>query len=233
MNRTLPWLAGSLGLLLVTSVTCLTVAFAQDEGAESGISAGEGVELEVDEAAIEAEGSAFGEIDETVEAEAEGEFQLDFFNPEDTATGDSSGFPSLLDTTRAASVLIPPLDFEEETERALRNAGRADPFVSLLPTEEPAPVDLPPLPIDLEPSEAEEVVEVDPAEFARSVVVTGIMQIGSDVFALVESAESIPEMVQLGDRYETATVASISMTSKQVILEEGGQQVTIMVDDEF
>jgi hypothetical protein len=134
--------------------------------------------------------------------------------------------PSLFESTRAAAGLIPALDIDRETARALQSAGRSDPFAPLntiasagetLPNPNSAVPSLPP------------ITSSDPASFARSVKVSGIVQIGGDVFALLSADGSIPEVLKAGDRYETATVSSVSLSTGQVVLEEGGQSVIALV----
>ena len=215
----LNWLGGGLGLLLVASGVCLPVAFAQEEGGSVEGVTGENAEIEVEE--VEAEVGLSGPS-----SDQQVEIDLDGFQPDSAAEAERE-FPSLLDTTRAASVLIPPLDVAVETERALRSAGRVDPFVSLI-ERDTEPLPLPPLPGD---SLSVPEPEVDPAAFARSVEVTGIMQIGTDLFALLQSGGSVPEVVPTGGIYQSARVASISVNSGEVVLEEGGERIVKMVPD--
>jgi hypothetical protein len=138
--------------------------------------------------------------------------------------------------TQPASILIPPVDREQETQRALSRAGRADPFVPQnVRAPEPSlpPLDLPPLP-ELPPLEGEVPVGVatplptptpDPAAFARSVQVSGVIQIGRESFALISAPGTLPAVVQAGQNYQTAQVAKVSVPERQVVLSEGGETV--------
>ncbi len=148
--------------------------------------------------------------------------------------------PSL--TTQAASSLIPPVDREQETQRALSGAGRADPFVpqnvrAPEPTLELPP--LPPLPELPPPGTGGELPVAgvtppptpDPAAFARSVQVSGLIQIGGESFALLSGPGTIPAVVQAGQDYQTAKVAKVSARERRVVLSEGGETVVKRMQD--
>ncbi|MCF2969748.1 hypothetical protein L1047_00870 [Synechococcus sp. Nb3U1] len=154
--------------------------------------------------------------------------------------------PSLLQTTQAASSLIPPVDREQETQRALSGAGRVDPFVPqnirtpepeiALPPLPPPPV-LPPLG-DGNGNGAPVAVATpvptptpDPAAFARSVQVSGILQIGGESFALISGPGTVPSVVQAGQDYQTANVAGVSARERRVVLSEGGENVVKTMED--
>ncbi|MFQ3584152.1 MAG: hypothetical protein SNJ85_04355 [Cyanobacteriota bacterium] len=157
-----------------------------------------------------------------------------------------SPVPSLLQTTQAASSLIPPVDREQETQRALSGAGRVDPFVPQnIRTPEPEIV-LPPLPLPpvLPPpgegngNGAPVAVATpvptptpDPAAFARSVQVSGIVQIGGESFALISGPGTVPSVVQAGQNYQTANVAGVSARERRVVLSEGGENVVKTMED--
>ncbi|MEN9221165.1 MAG: hypothetical protein Q6M04_01870 [Thermostichus sp. BF3_bins_97] len=155
--------------------------------------------------------------------------------------------PSLLQTTQAASSLIPPVDREQETQRALSGAGRVDPFVPqnirtpepeiALPPLPPPPV-LPP-PVDGGNGGGAPVAVAtpiptptpDPAAFARSVQVSGIVQIGGESFALISGPGPVPSVVQAGQDYQTANVAGVSTRERRVVLSEGGETVVKTMED--
>ena len=152
--------------------------------------------------------------------------------------------PSLLQATQAASSLIPPVDREQETQRALSGAGRADPFVPQNVRAPEPTLNLPPLPPPPElppPGNGGEVpVAVttplptptrDPAAFARSVQVSGVIQIGGESFALVSGPGVIPSVVQAGQNYQTARVAGVSVPERRVVLSEGGETVVKTMQD--
>lgn len=153
--------------------------------------------------------------------------------------------PSLLQATQAASVLIPPADREQETQRALSGAGRQDPFVPQnIRTPEPEIVlpPLPPPPPILPPPGNGNGASVavappvsaptpDPAAFARSVRVSGIVQIGGESFALVSGPGTVPSVVQAGQNYQTANVAGVSAQQRRVVLSEGGENVVKTMED--
>jgi hypothetical protein len=152
--------------------------------------------------------------------------------------------PSLLQATQAASSLIPPVDREQETQRALSGAGRADPFVPQNVRAPEPTLNLPPLPPPPElppPGNGGEVpVAVttplptptrDPAAFARSVQVSGMIQIGGESFALVSGPGVIPSVVQAGQNYQTARVAGVSVPERRVVLSEGGETVVKTMQD--
>ncbi|MFS8911724.1 hypothetical protein NW841_11405 [Synechococcus sp. H60.3] len=161
-----------------------------------------------------------------------------------TAPDQPPPVPSLLQTTQAASSLIPPVDREQETQRALSGAGRADPFVPQNVRAPEPTLDLPPLPPPPElppPGNGGEVpVAVttplptptpDPAAFARSVQVSGVVQIGGESFALVSGPGVIPSVVQAGQNYQTARVAGVSVPERRVVLSEGGETVVKTMQD--
>ncbi|MEN9259786.1 MAG: hypothetical protein Q6L60_02390 [Thermostichus sp. HHBFW_bins_43] len=155
--------------------------------------------------------------------------------------------PSLLQTTQAASSLIPPVDREQETQRALSGAGRVDPFVPQnirTPEPEIALPPLPPPPVLPPPvdggngGDAPVAVATpiptptpDPAAFARSVQVSGIVQIGGESFALVSGPGTVPSVVQAGQNYQTANVAGVSAQERRVVLSEGGETVVRTMED--
>ena len=141
--------------------------------------------------------------------------------------GDSE--PSLFEVTNTVSGLLEPLDLVTETERALSGAGRTDPFkpanqttslpaLPALPNSSEGQVPLPTLP------------DTDPAEFARSVRVTGIVRVGTENFVLLESPNTVADAIPEGGFYETVQVASISVNSGEVVLQEGGQTVVRFVE---
>jgi len=157
-----------------------------------------------------------------------------------TAPDQPPPVPSLLQTTQAASSLIPPVDREQETQRALSGAGRADPFVPQNVRAPEPTLDLPPLPPELPPPGGEVPVAVatplptptpDPAAFARSVQVSGVVQIGGESFALVSGPGVIPSVVQAGQNYQTAKVAGVSVPERRVVLSEGGETVVKTMQD--
>lgn len=152
--------------------------------------------------------------------------------------------PSLLQTTQAASSLIPPVDREQETQRALSGAGRADPFVPqnvrapepqiVLPPLPPPPVLPPPGDGNGAPVAVATPIPTptpDPAAFARSVQVSGMIQIGGESFALVSGPGVIPSVVQAGQNYQTARVAGVSVPERRVVLSEGGETVVKTMQD--
>jgi hypothetical protein len=65
----------------------------------------------------------------------------------------------------------------------------------------------------------------DPAAFARSVQVSGVIQIGRESFALISAPGTLPAVVQAGQNYQTAQVAKVSVPERQVVLSEGGETV--------
>jgi len=71
----------------------------------------------------------------------------------------------------------------------------------------------------------------DPARFARTVLVTGVMNVDGDIFALLASDQAVPGVVRRGDRSQTARVVSISLERQEVILEEGGITLSRRVDE--
>lgn len=159
-----------------------------------------------------------------------------------TAPDQPPPVPSLLQATQAASSLIPPADREQETQRALSGAGRADPFVPQNVRAPEPTLDLPPLPPppELPPPVGEVPVAVatpiptptpDPAAFARSVQVSGMIQIGGESFALVSGPGVIPSVVQAGQNYQTARVAGVSVPERRVVLSEGGETVVKTMQD--
>ncbi len=157
-----------------------------------------------------------------------------------TAPDQPPPVPSLLQATQAASSLIPPVDREQETQRALSGAGRADPFVPQNVRAPEPTLDLPPLPPELPPPGGEVPVAVatplptptpDPAAFARSVQVSGMIQIGGESFALVSGPGVIPSVVQAGQNYQTARVAGVSVPERRVVLSEGGETVVKTMED--
>lgn len=154
--------------------------------------------------------------------------------------------PSLLQTTQAASSLIPPVDREQETQRALSGAGRVDPFVPQnirTPEPEIALPPLPPPPVLPPPGEGNgngapvavatpvPTPTPDPAAFARSVQVSGIVQIGGESFALISGPGTVPSVVQAGQDYQTANVAGVSARERRVVLSEGGENVVKTMED--
>lgn len=150
--------------------------------------------------------------------------------------------PSLLQVTQAASSLIPPVDREQETQRALSGAGRLDPFVPqnirapqiVLPPLPPPPVLPPPGSGNGAPVAVATPIPTptpDPAAFARSVQVSGMIQIGGESFALVSGPGVIPSVVQAGQNYQTAKVAGVSVPERRVVLSEGGETVVKQMED--
>jgi hypothetical protein len=152
--------------------------------------------------------------------------------------------PSLLQATQAASSLIPPVDREQETQRALSGAGRVDPFVPqnvrapepqiVLPPLPPPPVLPPPGNGNGAPVAVATPIPTptpDPAAFARSVQVSGMIQIGGESFALVSGPGVIPAVVQAGQNYQTAKVAGVSVPERRVVLSEGGETVVKQMED--
>ncbi|NJL98720.1 MAG: hypothetical protein HC924_07855 [Synechococcaceae cyanobacterium SM2_3_2] len=176
-----------------------------------------------------------------------------------TATDEDSRPGSLLDSTRQAINLLPAADPEQETQRALSVSGRADPFapvdapalsaIELPPLDPGAFPPLPPTPFPLPPlgvppvpgSNLQPPVPTplpppatptpDPAQFARSVQVTGLIQIDNESFALVTAPDSSSTVVQTGSRFESAEVSSTSVVNREVILQEGGETVIKSVDE--
>ncbi len=157
-----------------------------------------------------------------------------------SAFGQTTG-ESLLQTSTSATTLIEPSDPEAETQRALGQSGRSNPFVPLdtiaepVDIAEPIPVPdtLPTLPAieDLEfPSPdttaALDEPQEDPARFARSVEVSGIVSIDGESYALMSASGAVPSVVQSGQNFESASVSSISAREKEVVLMEGGEVVT-------
>ncbi|MEL7082987.1 MAG: hypothetical protein AAGM36_00680 [Cyanobacteria bacterium J06597_1] len=138
---------------------------------------------------------------------------------------------SLFEVTDTVSGLLEPLDLATETERALQGAGRSDPF---RPVNQSAPAPISdPFATTTEPatiSNLPDLPAIDPAEFARSVRVTGIVQVGNETFALVESPNSIADVIQEGGMYESVKVASISVNTGEVVLQEGGETVVAIVE---
>jgi hypothetical protein len=159
--------------------------------------------------------------------------------PGGPAFGQTAG-ESLLQTSTSATTLIEPSDPEAETQRALGQSGRSNPFVPLDRFEEPVDIadpipvpDLPPLPpiedLDLpspDTTAALDQPQEDPARFARSVEVSGIVSIDGESYALVSAAGTVPSVVQPGQDFETASVNAISAREKEVVLMEGGEVVT-------
>ncbi|MEM9567037.1 MAG: hypothetical protein AAF974_01925 [Cyanobacteria bacterium P01_E01_bin.34] len=146
-------------------------------------------------------------------------------------TGDElapGGSQSLFEVTDTVSGLLEPLDLATETERALQGAGRSDPF---RPVNQVAPSSIPdPF---IEPATVGDLPDlpaIDPAEFARSVRITGIVQVGNETFALVESPSSVADVIEEGGMYESVKVASISVNTGEVVLQEGGETVVAIVE---
>ncbi len=161
--------------------------------------------------------------------------------------------PRLLDSTRRAVNLLPAADPELETQRALSRAGRVDPFAPVdpvdttpllalpdtnlgnLPPLPPTPFPLPPLEVPTStaavppptplPPPPVAAPTPDPAEFARSVRVTGLIQIDNESFALVNAPGSGSTVVQTGTRFESAEIRNVSPPSQEVTLQEGGETV--------
>lgn len=165
---------------------------------------------------------------------------------------------SLLDASRFIDGLIPPLDPAVERARVASTSGRNDPFqvMSIRPPVARDPDPIPPLPPAIPqvrdnppinsgsttPVTSNPPVSVpvpprppeptpDPAEFAKSVQVDGVIQIGNDTFALLSSTTTVSEVVSVGGRYESAFVSGISLADGQVLLEEGGQTVSIVIPE--
>ncbi len=137
---------------------------------------------------------------------------------------------SLFEVTDTVSGLLEPLDLATETERALRGAGRTDPF---RPVNQAVPATVPDPFLTTEPatvSSFPELPPIDPAEFARTIRVTGIVQVGNETFALVESPNALADVIQEGGMYESVKVASISVHTGEVVLQEGGQTVVAIVE---
>lgn len=155
---------------------------------------------------------------------------------------------SLLDSTSASTTLIPPVNIEEATRRALDRAGRENPFqpldvfvpppaptgqfpggqTSLPPIAAPPPVELPRLP-DPESASIPPTLATptpDPAAFARTVAVTGIINIDGESFAFLNASGQDPAVVGTGDTYQSAQVTQISPQDREVVLSEGGQFVS-------
>lgn len=157
------------------------------------------------------------------------------------AFGQTTG-ESLLQTSTSATTLIEPSDPEAETQRALGQSGRSNPFVPLDRFEEPVDIAAPPIPVpdtlptlppidDLDfPSPGSTAAldepQEDPARFARSVEVSGIVSIDGESFALMSASGAVPSVVQSGQNFESASVNSISAREKEVVLMEGGEVVT-------
>ncbi len=150
---------------------------------------------------------------------------------------------SLLDDSRFIDGLIPPLDPLAERARVASSTGRSDPFQPLnirpvQPPEVPTVPDLPTLPSlpdisDSTPPMPPRPPEPtpDPAEFAKTVQVAGVIQIGGDTFAVLSSESALSEVVGVGGRYESAFVSGISVPDGQVLLEEGGQTISVVISD--
>lgn len=148
---------------------------------------------------------------------------------------------SLLDDSRFIDGLIPPLDPLAERARVASSTGRSDPFqpLNIRPVQPPDPPTVPDLPtlpnlddtptISLPPSPPQPTP--DPAEFAKTVQVAGVIQIGDDTFAVLSSESALSEVVGVGSRYETAFVSSISIAEGQVLLEEGGQTISLVIPE--
>ncbi|MEM9153776.1 MAG: hypothetical protein AAGB13_01895 [Cyanobacteria bacterium P01_F01_bin.33] len=66
---------------------------------------------------------------------------------------------------------------------------------------------------------------IDPAEFAKRVQVSGVVTIGNESYALLSAENTLRDVVQTGDFYETAEVASVSQFGRSVSLSEGGETV--------
>ncbi len=174
------------------------------------------------------------------------------------AIGQAEG-ETLIESTRGASVLIEPISKEEATERALSRSGRQNPFEPLNQVIEAAPISnnpptLPP-PIPIAPPVSNPIsadaiaptpavaqiatpepiiVEVtptpDPAAFAKTVEVSGVIQIDNESYALVSAQGNLPAVVQSGENYSTATIQSVAARGPEVILVEGGEQVIKTVE---
>lgn len=157
--------------------------------------------------------------------------QIDEIEPEDpfltTEEDVASPAPSLFEVTNTVSGLLEPLDLATETQRALRGAGRTDPFKPAnqstttlpdLPDFGASSASLPPLP------------NTDSAQFAKSVRVTGIVRVGNENFALLESPNTVADVIPEGGFYETVQVASISVNTGEVVLQEGGQTIVAFVE---
>ncbi|MGK7907117.1 MAG: hypothetical protein AB4040_07805 [Synechococcus sp.] len=125
-------------------------------------------------------------------------------------------------TDSAVSGLLEPLDLATETERALRGAGRLDPFKPVASGGGSPPsselIDLPPIP------------GADPAPVAKSVRVTGIIRVGNDTYALMKGPSGLAEVIAEGGMYESVKVASISVSTGEVVLTEGGETVIARVE---
>ncbi|GAB4214992.1 MAG: hypothetical protein OHK0012_14110 [Synechococcales cyanobacterium] len=134
--------------------------------------------------------------------------------------------------------LIDPVDPEQEKARAEAEAGRTDPFVPLnltIATPTPLPPPPPILTIPGENGEGTVIVDAtptpDPARFARTVLVSGVVSLDGDVYALVTGDQAVPSVVRRGDRFRTATIVGVSFDRQEVILQEGGITVTRRVDE--
>ena len=125
-----------------------------------------------------------------------------------------SNSQSLFESTDVVSGLLSPLDSSTETERAMQGAGRVDPFKVPVTQQSINPNDT--------GSEDEKVIsEPSGPNIAESIRVNGIIQVGNEIFALVKSPSATTEAVQAGDTYESVKIASISVNSGEVVLQEG------------
>ncbi len=165
---------------------------------------------------------------------------------------------TLLEAARGSSQLIPPIDIDEATDAALQRAGRNNPFEPLnvvvqdleiatfnqdLPVIPDVPtIDTPILPLNFEDEPVEELPVIpqptftqptptpDPAAFAKTVELAGVIQIDNESFAIVSAPGDETTVVQTGESYQSANVDIISTPDKEVVLSEGGLQVTKSVD---
>jgi len=156
-----------------------------------------------------------------------------------TTTATTLAQPTDLFSDTAVNIqLIDPLNPEQERARAEAQAGRTDPFQPLdLTIATPTPLPPPPPALVVTNEDGVEVPVAiatptpDPARFARTVLVSGIMNVDGDIFALVAGDQAVPGIVRRGDRYQTARVVSISFERQEVIFEEGGITVSRRVNE--
>ncbi|MEN9219397.1 MAG: hypothetical protein Q6J68_07280 [Thermostichales cyanobacterium SZTDM-1c_bins_54] len=152
----------------------------------------------------------------------------------------TSAQPSDLFSDTAVNIqLIDPLDPARERARAEAQAGRSDPFQPLdLSVATPTPLPPPPPALTVTTLDGQELPLIepatptpDPARFARSVMVSGVMNVDGDIVALVTADQAVPGVVRRGDRYRTARVLAISLERQEVLLEEGGITVARRVNE--
>lgn len=131
-----------------------------------------------------------------------------------------------------------PLNVTTPPDESVANQSNSrQPVVRQLPTRPgtrvvppTTPGTTPPGQVAVQPSEpVDPEVFIDPAEFARGVQVSGVITIGSESYALLSADNTLRDVVQTGEFYETAKVTNVSQFGRSVSLTEGGESVVANV----